>query len=222
MGSWLCLGRDASRDDESVTSLLAAGRKLIEIFDGPQRLVIQESWLKAMLRDGKRADLELLDSTVICVLDTAAGEFWRAVQCVGEASEREAKFLPNEGEKLDLSKGNLKDLAMYCVQLQTVSAPEMHRLGLPDVADKQAAARSHLKDAFTSLCEEVAATRESLSSPYTSFKNIRAAVQEWNEDQIRRLLPNPDEEEAGMARTAIQDLIVGPGSECAYCHIVIM
>ena len=188
-----------------------AGRRVCDfvggsIFDGPQRLVMQMSWLKAMLASNKRADIEMVDSTVICLFDAAAGEFWRAVQCVAEAAERESKFLPKDGESMDLSKGNLKDLAMYCVQLQTVDAQEMRRLSLGDVAGKQVAARGHLKAAFDSLSKEIATVREYLHRPFTNFRDIRAAVQEWKEDQIRRLLPVAADE-AGAARNTLQEMI---------------
>ena len=147
---------------------------------------MQLSWLKTLVRMKRMHEIESLDSTVIAALDMAAGSFWRSVQALKEAAAMQKKIDEGDGQMV-LDKQAVRELVLHCMQIHSMNATEMSGLGFENVEERQNLARSRLANTCTALREAVQACKSKCMDTFDKFKAAVPLIDEWAEDEIRRL-----------------------------------
>ena len=211
----LFAGHDA---DDNVRALLSAGQHLIDCWELEAKKMLQVSWLKTMVRLGKVADLEGLDSTVVGLLDNAGGAFWRSVQALQQAAVQRAALATSADGEFKVDKNAAKELALHCVQIHAVKLGEMADLGFENVEEQQKQAREFLTKAATVLVDKMATCKTKFMETYSRYQDICGAIDDWSEEAIKNITrPRADETESD-ASAGMQLMLNGCCLRCADSH----
>ena len=156
--------------------MLDAAKKLIDLYDAPEKATLSLAWLKLLLQEGHLDAVQKMDTLLKALLDGESSSFLRSVLLLIDLSK--SPELPN-GE----TKAGLKELVLAFVQVSTIDTKEIENIHcLKEHQEIIGRIRTALFEAMNGLAEKIQQLKIENKHFWSTFSPILDSMVEWTEE----------------------------------------